>query len=166
MAVRSGGMATTAEDLSYLWENFTLLEEESAEVDIDETDIAHLVAQGTVCVVGKLLADRTVGKEIIKIPLIRAWHLTNRVSFKTLGVNLFLIEFENECDKIRILEGRPWTFDGHLFALADYDGFTPPSQLEFDKAAFWVRMYNLPLACMGKQVGHMIGESVGGSGRR
>jgi len=42
-----------------------------------------------------------------------------------------------------------------------FDGFTPPSQLVFEKAAFWVRMYNLPLACMGSDIGEQIGAIVG-----
>jgi hypothetical protein len=33
--------------------------------------------------------------------------------------------------------------------------------MTFDKEAFWIRMYNLPLACMGKDVGHKIGATVG-----
>lgn len=38
---------------------------------------------------------------------------------------------------------------------------TPPNQLEFEKVAFWVWMFNLPLACMGKEIGHRIGSTVG-----
>lgn len=84
-----------------------------------------LVARGNACVVGKLLVDRTVGKEIIKTPLIRAWQPTRMVSFKALGVNLFLIEFEFKWDKTTIMEGCPSPFDGHLVSLADFDGLTP-----------------------------------------
>jgi hypothetical protein len=50
--------------------------------------------------------------------------------------NLFLIEFEYVWDKFRVMEGRPWLFDGNLFSLLEFDGFTPPSQLDFEKAAF------------------------------
>jgi hypothetical protein len=31
----------------------------------------------------------------------------------------------------------------------------------FEKVAFWVRMYNLPLVCMGQEVGSQIGASIG-----
>lgn len=40
-------------------------------------------------------------------------------------------------------------------------GVTPLNELEFEKAAFWVRMFNLPLACMGKEMGHRIGATIG-----
>jgi hypothetical protein len=59
------------------------------------------------CMVGRLLADRMVGKEIIRPPLIRARQPTWRVSFKKLGTNLFIIDFENDWDKTWIMEGHP-----------------------------------------------------------
>jgi hypothetical protein len=154
-------MSDMAKDMSKLWEKFNLTQEENEELVVPEAEVEPMVDRGNACVVGKLLADRTVGKEIIKTPLIWAWQPIGKVSFKTLGTNLFLIEFENEWDKSRIMEGRPWTFDGSLVSLVDYDGLTPVSELEFEKAAFWVRIYNLPLACMSRATGLRIGASVG-----
>jgi hypothetical protein len=55
------------------------------------------------------------------------------------------------------MEGRPWTFDGDLVALVNFDRLTPPAELEFDKAAFWVPS----LACMSKEMGIRIGSSIG-----
>lgn len=51
-------------------------------------------------------------------------------------------------------------FDRDLVSLADFDGITLVEELEFEKAAFWVRMYKLPLACMSKAIGHRIGATV------
>jgi hypothetical protein len=66
-----------------------------------------------------LLDEET--KEFIRVPMIRAWKI---------------IEFEYVWDKFRVMEGRPWLFDGNLFSLLEFDGFTPPSQFDFEKAAF------------------------------
>jgi hypothetical protein len=154
-------MGEMTEDMSRMWERFNLMEEEDEEVVAPEIEIEPMVNRGSACVVGKLLADRSVGKEIIKTPLIRAWQPTKGVTFKTLGTNLYLIDFKDECDKIRIMEGRPWFFDGNLVSLADFDGVKPVAELEFEKVPFWVRMYNLPLACMSKAMGLRIGASVG-----
>jgi hypothetical protein len=49
---------------------------------------------------------------------------------------LFLVEFTNEGDKRRVLEGRPWVFEGSLFLPEDFDGCTSPSDITFEKAAF------------------------------
>jgi hypothetical protein len=138
-------MGDMMEDVTKMWEKFNLLEVESVGIKTQEVDFEPLVFRGNACVVGNLLADRTVGKEIIKTPLIRAWQPTRQVTFKSVGVNIFLIEFENEWDKTQIMESRPWTFDGDLVSLAEFNGLTPLAYLEFEKAAFWMHMFNLPL---------------------
>jgi hypothetical protein len=102
-----------------------------------------------------------VSKEKIRSKLIRGWRPTGTTSFKILGDNLFLVEFQYSWDKIRVLEGRPWVFERSLFAIEDFDGVTPPSEIDFEMVEFWVRMINLPLACMCKDVGYQIGSSVG-----
>jgi hypothetical protein len=112
--------------------------------------------------VGKLIADRLVSKETIRTKLIRGWRPQGNLSFKVLGENLFLLEFEYECDRIRVLEGRPWIFERSvLFAVENFDGTTPPSEMVFDRVAFWVRIYGLPLACMGQEIGRQIGAAIG-----
>jgi hypothetical protein len=52
-------------------------------------------------------------------------------------------------------------FEGSLFLVEDFDGTISPSEYTFAKAAFWVRMVNLPLACMGLDIGRKISASVG-----
>jgi len=93
--------------------------------------------------------------------MLRAWKILGTVSFKVLGDNLFLLDFEHEWDKTQVMGERPWLFDANLVTIAEFDGFTPLSQMDFEKAAFWVRMYNLPLVCMGSAIGHQIGSTVG-----
>jgi hypothetical protein len=63
------------------------------------------------------------------------WHPMGMVTFNVIGENLFMAEFEYEEDKTRILESRPWIFDGDLVALADFDGLTSPEELNFDYAS-------------------------------
>ena len=150
-----------AEEVTKMWENFNLLEEESVGIKTQEANFVPLVGRGSASVVGKLLADRTMGEEIIKTPFIRTWQPTGRVSFKSIGSNTFIIEFENEWDKSRIMEGQPWTFDDDLVFLPDFDGLTPPTEIDFEKVALWVCMFNLPLACMSKEMQMRIGSYIG-----
>jgi hypothetical protein len=129
-------MGELTEDITKMWGKFTLMEVEDMGVNIDIQTTAPIVSRGSSCIVGKMLAKRMVSKEIIKTPLFKAWHPTWWVSFKEVGMNLFLIDFENQGDKDRVLEGRPWTFDGDLVSIVDFDGVTLPSELDFDKTAF------------------------------
>ena len=71
------------------------------------------------------------------------------------------MDFECSWDKDRVLEGRPWIFKGNLFVVVDFDGRTPPSQMVFDTEAFWIQMYDLPLAFMSREMGFKLGSTVG-----
>jgi hypothetical protein len=71
------------------------------------------------------------------------------------------VDFVTEKDKQIVLEGCPWVFEGNLFAVEDYNELMAPSKYLFNKAAFWVRMHYLPLACMSMAVGQQIGVSMG-----
>lgn len=154
-------MGNLAADLTKLLENFSLSEEEIVGVEVQVESLEEVVTQGKSCLVGKLLANRMVSKEIIKSTLVRCWKITGPCSFKVIGANLFIIEFQNVWDKSSVLDGRPWIFEGQLFAVEEFNGLTPPTQISFAQAAFWVRMYNLPLACMSTDIGLKIGSSVG-----
>jgi hypothetical protein len=144
-----------------LWGKFSLRGDEHEEVRAWEDFIAPLASRGNACIVGKLLAECVVSKDIIKTPLLRAWKPSGCITFKNMGINMFLIEFKNTWDKSRVLEGRPWMFERCLVSLAYFDKTTPPAELDFDKATFWVRMFNLPLICMGRETGYQIGSMVG-----
>lgn len=150
-----------AEELPALWDNLSLTEDECAEVKIQKFELHDVFSPGRACVVGKMIVDRMVRKETIKSTLLKWWKLLGNMAFEILGENLFLIDFANVDDKKRVLEGRPWVFYGSLFLVEDFDGTIPPSKYTFKKAAFWVRMINLPLGCMGKEIGRKIGETMG-----
>lgn len=99
-----------ADDLTNLWVNFSLMEEEDEEVEIQMEDLSGTVKRGHSCLMGKLIVDRLVSKETIKSTLIKGWKPSGLIGFKVLGANLFLVEFEHFWDKSRVLEGRPWIF--------------------------------------------------------
>ncbi|GLT71843.1 hypothetical protein SLA2020_438340 [Shorea laevis] len=153
-------MGSLASDLSNLLENFSLLEEENENLIIQEEDLIESVSRGQLCLVGKLLADRVVSKETIKSTLLRGWRLTGTCSFKVLGENLFVIEFQHNWDNQVF-----WRADlGYLKGICLRwktltDFYNLPNC--FRQGFFWVRMYNLPLACMNSAVGYRIGSSVG-----
>lgn len=66
---------------------------------------------------------------------------TSFLAFKVLGDNLLSIEFENEWEKARVLKGMSWVFEGSLFSIEDFDRLSSPSEIDFECAAFSVRMF-------------------------
>jgi len=125
-----------ADELSERWGKFSLNEEENNGVALDVGEIAPMVHRGKVCLIGKILADRIVPKDYFRAPLTRIWRPVGTITFQIIGGNMFVAEFEEVDDKIRILKGRPWLFDGNLIALADFDGLTPPVAMQFEYASF------------------------------
>jgi hypothetical protein len=45
------------------------------------------------------------------------------------------------------------------FVVEDFEGLTP-HRMDFENSTFWVCMYNLSLACMGREMGFKLGSSV------
>lgn len=48
-----------------------------------------------------------------------------------------------------------------LFSLKLFNGCTSPSQMVLNKEMFWIKMENLPLACMNDVIGRQIKKSIG-----
>lgn len=45
--------------------------------------------------------------------------------------------------------------------MEDFDRLISPSEMKFETTAFWVRMFKLPLACMGKEMEQKLGATIG-----
>lgn len=100
-------MGSLAADLTKLLGNFSLSEEESVGIEIQDEASTEAVHQGKLCLVGRLLADRIMGKETIKTTLLRCWKILGTSTLKVIGENLFIIEFVHSWDKAKVLVGRP-----------------------------------------------------------
>jgi hypothetical protein len=55
----------------------------------------------------------------------------------------------------------PWIFEGQLFVVKELDGFTLASKMKFDTVALWIRMYDLSMVCMEREMGFKLGSTVG-----
>lgn len=78
-----------------------------------------------------------------------------------MGVNTFIITFKTHADKLKVMDGRPWLFDSHMFILQVFDGFSQPQHWKFDREVFWIQFHNLPMAYMTRDCGVQIGNSTG-----
>jgi hypothetical protein len=87
-------MTNMADDLSRLWGNFSLGDDKIKGVKIQENVVENVASHGQLCLVGRLMSNRTISKETVQSKLIQWWRPTSFLSFKVVGCNLFLIEFE------------------------------------------------------------------------
>jgi hypothetical protein len=63
------------EELSNLWGNLSLSEEERSGLVINNEAVNEVVNMGQLCLIGKLVAERMVSKNIVRAKMIRAWSL-------------------------------------------------------------------------------------------
>jgi hypothetical protein len=62
---------------------------------------------------------------------------TKEVTFKVLGENLFLVQFQCLGDWNRVMEGGPWLFRGAPVVLEEYDGFSNVKDYKLNKIPVW-----------------------------
>ncbi|KAF5445787.1 hypothetical protein F2P56_034811 [Juglans regia] len=147
------------EELEEVWERLKLNEEENVPISINVGE--EFLSKAKRSLVGKIIVDRTIGKEVVRRTMEKIWSVGKPLVFHEFRANCFIIMFINSADRNRVLRGKPWLFDNHLFVLKLFDGFTQPNKINFEEEEFWIQLHNLPLACMSKSVGELIGRSVG-----
>lgn len=92
----------------------------------------------------------------------KIWHPVKKIFFKDLGSNLLLVKFE-DCTNKKIVqkEEGPWSFDKNLVLIKEFEGETQINKITIMDAAFWIRLYDIPLHAMNERVARMIGASIG-----
>ncbi|KAL9419678.1 hypothetical protein AB3S75_037447 [Citrus x aurantiifolia] len=65
---------------------------------------AKIVAE---CLMGKIIHNREVHVEGLRIAMKVAWRTTREVKIESLGDNIFMFMFENDVDKRRVVAGDP-----------------------------------------------------------
>ncbi|XP_041027053.1 uncharacterized protein LOC121267271 [Juglans microcarpa x Juglans regia] len=121
----------------------------------------ELRGKGERSLVGRICADRTIGKDVVRKTIEKIWRVNMSMDFTEIGNNVFVVTFANRGDRNRVLAGCLWLFDSYLFALKPFDGSMQGHLLDFSKANFWIQMYNLQLGGMNCKMGEAISSSIG-----
>jgi hypothetical protein len=150
-----------AEGLEELCGKISLIAGEKQGLKITEGEVAVTREKGKRCLIGWLWAGKHTNKEAFQTVLSQIWRTRRGVVFKEIQENLWLFEFEEEDDMMRVKKGRPWSFDRQILVLNDFDGSITPSKMDFTRSPFWIQVHDMPLLCMTKGIGTRIGESLG-----
>lgn len=78
------------------------------------------------------------------------------IQFWDLGSNILLTEFDDMKEKERVMRDGPWTFDKSLVLVKEFNNTQQGSQLEFNEACFWIRIYDLPLMTRNEYIGKLV----------
>ncbi|XVF48509.1 hypothetical protein PTKIN_Ptkin03bG0196300 [Pterospermum kingtungense] len=122
-----------AEELDVLWKVLRLTEDEEENIETaDDTNESRL-GKGKTWLIGKLLTTRPFNKDAMMATMKIIWKLSQEVEIVALEENLFLFKFQ-----------RDWR----------------PEEYVFEKASFWIRIYNLPLGMRNTNIAKRIGMRV------
>ena len=74
---------------------------------------------------------------------------------------MFMVEFEDEKDKKKVLEMCPWSYDKQLILLQEFKGEQVPKEISLRWSPFWIQIHNLPLKCRTRETRRTIGLAIG-----
>lgn len=94
--------------------------------------------------VGKILSNPSINFQALQNMLKMAWR-TEQVEFTQWEAGTYVVKFQSESEKNRILEGGPWRFSSHLIIFQPWKPNTPLHCYEFNTCPLWVQVYGLPL---------------------
>ena len=117
--------------------------------------------RGKNCLVMKVLSRRGVILDALRKNFRMLWKPNKSMGISVIGDELFLVEFEDDRDKRRVLEMRPWHYEKQLVLLQEFDGKRDPKDIVLRWSPFWVQIYNLPLNHRTRETGMAIGASLG-----
>ena len=126
------------EDLSMMWKNFSLLEEEENEYSSQtfETTRGKVLA-------AKFFTCRVLNMEAIARTFKQLWQTKKGFEIKDMGNHVVLFVFLDKMDADRVLLGKPWRYDKHLVSLRRMEKNVAVKDLVFDRTFFWVQVHDL-----------------------
>ena len=137
--------------------NLQLSAAERKRLKIGATEKNRLVGGAVAQALGKVLSEKMIHAEMVEQALGRVWCPIKGIECKPLGDNKFLISFRQESGKRKALEEGPWMISKELVVVADVDRRKTLDEIKFVFVPIWVRIMNLPIGLMTKEVAVTIG---------
>lgn len=149
------------DDINQRMENMGIEEEENAgfmlEGDVDESNNRY-----ELCLVGRLLTEKSINTRMMKTRLADIWRPTMGINIKDMDQGMFLFQFFRKEDMQWVTNGGPWSFDNAMLALEKIERGESPATIKPCFVSIWIQLYNLPMGYMletvGKQLGNFFGE--------
>uniref|UniRef100_A0A2N9H5H6 CCHC-type domain-containing protein n=1 Tax=Fagus sylvatica TaxID=28930 RepID=A0A2N9H5H6_FAGSY len=150
-----------AEELEELCRRMQLSDTERHYVNLRKDPIGRSSQEAQYSVLFKLLTYRPFNVEAFKGSIRALWTKLGGLTIRDIDDNLFLAVFKERDDMERIFVQSPWTFDKKLVQIVRFEGDLQPTAVKFKHSAFWIRVFNLPIKSMIREVGEDIGRGIG-----
>lgn len=119
------------------------IEDEENEAFVLEGDVDEGVNKYDLCLIGRLLTEKSVNVRTMKSKLADVWRPSMGLSVKELDQGLFLFQFYRKEDMQWVLRGGPWSFDNAMVALDKVEAGQNPVDVKPCFINIWIQLYNL-----------------------
>ena len=96
-----------SDKLKDLWRKFSLTEEEQIDVIVEKDWLEEVAEVGDNCLIGKMMLNKWVNVEAMKIVLRNVWKTSSVMSIRELGDRMFVLRFEDIMENERVLMRQP-----------------------------------------------------------
>ncbi|XBH81557.1 hypothetical protein VPH35_107098 [Triticum aestivum] len=158
----SGGASAPANPvLEDFFDQLDLNDEEFNDVEIDEVDP---VIQGSVrwLALARVHTEKNFSPAAFYKDMRAAWNPAQRVRFRPVGPNRFVVQASCLGDWERMMMHGPWLFRNMAVLLCPYDGFTKADEVVFDHMPIWLQIHKLPDPYCKQEI---VGKLLKGAGK-
>ena len=149
------------EELEVLWQKLRVTEEEEESVNLGRDCTKAAQERAKNCLVMKVLSRKGVMLGALRKNFRMLWKLNKSMRILVVEDEMFLVEFDDDQDKRRVLEMSLWHYEKQLVLLQEFDGERDPKDIVLRWSPFWVQIYNLSLKHRTRETGMAIGASLG-----
>ncbi|KAK6140965.1 hypothetical protein DH2020_025293 [Rehmannia glutinosa] len=138
--------------------SFSLSSEEKNEIFLENIDIFKRKEESERSLIGRLFGDKKVNFAGFRSTVTAIWQTKESFTVREIGVNLFQFIFSSQEDKIRVLNGKTWSFENMYLVLREWSENILDKIDQLNSVELWVQVWNLPYFWIGVETGRKIGK--------
>jgi len=117
------------EELEILWQKLKVIEEEEESVNLGRECTRAAKKRGKNCLVMKVLSRRRVILDALRKNVRMLWKPNKSIRILVIEEEMFLVDFDDELDKRRVLEMSLWHYEKQLVLLQESNGDQDPKDI-------------------------------------
>ncbi|KAK1662226.1 hypothetical protein QYE76_050385 [Lolium multiflorum] len=130
-----------AKDVDALLRDLRFGEEEFDDLVIED-DIAY-EEEPNLMAIACVLTDKTFSTAVFEDNMRFTWILAQKVQFRDIGRNTFILQMTCLGDWRKVVEEGPWLFQNWGIVIQPHNGYSRPSSLVLDRLPVWVQIHDI-----------------------
>ncbi|GAU10489.1 hypothetical protein TSUD_421890, partial [Trifolium subterraneum] len=107
------------------------------------------------------LLGKSLGYNVMKTKLESIWNLSGGIELMNVGNSFYMVKFDVEEDKNKVINGGPWMIYDHYLAISNWTPTFNAATAKIDKTMVWIRIPSLNLVYYDESVLWALSSMVG-----